>query len=172
MEKAVLIFDLARLSLSSGEATTARMPVDPGPLTYGGQVYEPTSAQVEATLDVSRTSSGYALRMRFPLAMEGPCMRCLESAAIAVEIDAREVDQPGAGDEELRSPYVDGGDLDLGRWVRDAVALALPSRVLCREDCAGLCAVCGAALNDADMADHDHGATPDPRWAKLRKLEQ
>ena len=44
----------------------------------------------------------------------GPCMRCLEPAAPRFEVDAREVEQPGAGDEELSSPYVDDdGELDL-----------------------------------------------------------
>ena len=36
-----------------------------------------------------------------------------------------------------------GEVLDLGAWARDALALALPDQVLCRPDCAGLCAVCG-----------------------------
>ena len=71
-------------------------------------------------------------------------MRCLEDAGDAVEVDAREVDQPGDGDEELRSPYVDDSVLDLRAWARDALALALPTQIFCREDCPGLCAVCGA----------------------------
>ena len=86
----------------------------------------------------------------------------------AVEVDAREVDQPGGGDE-LSSPYVQGGDLDVHAWARDALALALPSQILCREDCAGLCPICGANLNDAGP-DHRHESTPDPRWSKLDEL--
>jgi uncharacterized protein len=42
---------------------------------------------------------------------------------------------------------------------------------LCREDCAGLCAVCGESLNDADPEDHRHGGGGDPRMAKLRDLK-
>jgi len=42
--------------------------------------------------------------------------------------------------------------------------------LLCRKDCAGLCAVCGENLNAAGP-DHRHEAEPDPRWAKLRELE-
>ena len=83
-------------------------------------------------------------------------------------VDAREVSQPGAG-EELDSPYVDGGTLDLGAWARDALALSLPRAILCRPDCAGLCVVCGADLNAAGP-DHHHEAAPDPRWAKLSEI--
>jgi uncharacterized protein len=98
-------------------------------------------------------------------------MRCLEDAAVEVEVDAREVDQSGTEDEELRSPYVEDDELDLGRWAHDAAVLALPTRILCRPECAGLCPVCGESLNDADPADHEHGAGGDPRWAKLKELE-
>jgi uncharacterized protein len=103
--------------------------------------------------------------------LRGPCVRCQEPAASALEIDSREVDQPAANDEELRSPYVTDGNLDVGRWANDALVLAFPTQPLCREDCAGLCAVCGESLNDADPAAHRHESGGDPRMAKLRDLK-
>ena len=96
-------------------------------------------------------------------------MRCLEPAALVFDVDAREISQPGEGDE-LESEYVEGEVLDLRGWARDALALALPAQVLCREDCAGLCPVCGADLNAAGP-DHGHEREPDPRWAKLSELK-
>jgi uncharacterized protein len=45
----------------------------------------------------------------------------------------------------------------------------MPNQPLCREDCAGLCAVCGESLNDADPEAHRHGGA-DPRMAKLKDL--
>ena len=98
-------------------------------------------------------------------------MRCLEPAATEIRIDAREVDQPTSRDEELLSPYVTEGELDVGRWANDAVVLALPEQPLCRPDCAGLCAVCGESLNDADPEAHRHQTGGDPRMAKLRDLK-
>jgi uncharacterized protein len=164
------IVDLSRLSLSSGEAATLDVPVRAEALELGGQSYEASEQPLPAQLDVSRTVSGYALRLRLPVRLEGPCHRCLEDAGVAVEVDAREVDQPASGDEELRSPYVDGEELEVGRWARDAIALALPAQVLCRPDCAGLCPVCGESLNDTDPESHRHEQSGDPRWAKLREL--
>src|SRR5262249_54456692 len=110
----------------------------------------------------------------FPLVVGGPCMRCLDPARVDTQVEAREVDQRDTDDEELRSPYVseDGHELDLGRWAHDAAILALPSRVLCRPDCAGLCPVCGESLNGANPADHEHESAPDPRWAALDQLKQ
>jgi uncharacterized protein len=63
----------------------------------------------------------------------------------------------------------EGEELALGRWARDALALALPTQLACREDCAGLCGQCGANLNEDP--DHLHEAAPDPRWAKLGELK-
>ena len=111
---------------------------------------------------------GYALRLRYPVRLTGPCQRCLDPAAPQLEIDVREVHQENGGDE-LISPYVTEEELDLTAWARDALALSLPDRILCREDCAGLCAVCGANVN-ADPG-HAHERPPDPRWAALRDIE-
>jgi uncharacterized protein len=161
-------FDLGRLSLSSGEGRRLTLGVRLGTFDYGGTKYAVEPEQVDATLDVSRmTHGGYALRLRFAAGLSGPCMRCLEDAAPTFEVDAREVDQAGGGDE-LNSPYVDGEELDVAAWARDAYALALPAQVLCREDCAGLCPQCGANLNEEPG--HEHERAPDPRWAKLREL--
>ncbi len=165
------IIDLARLSLAHGQGTRLDLAVPLETLELGGQIYVPPSESVEARIDVSRPSSGYAFRLRFPLHVEGPCMRCLEDAAVESEVDAREVDQGNTEDEELRSPYVVDDELDLGRWAHDAAVLALPTRILCRTDCAGLCPVCGESLNDADPEAHKHDPGGDPRWAKLKELE-
>ncbi len=110
------------------------------------------------------------MRLRFEATLEGPCMRCLEPASPTFSVDAREVSQPGAG-EELESPYVDPeGDLRLHDWARDALVLALPATILCRPDCAGLCPECGADLNHAGP-DHGHERAPDPRWDALKDLD-
>jgi DUF177 domain-containing protein len=163
--------DLERLALSHGQARALDLEVELDPIELGGQDYTPAGGGSEARLDVSRTSSGYALRLRLASELTGPCVRCLEEAATELRIDAREVDQSGTEDEELRSPYVTDGDLDVERWANDALVLALPSQPLCRPDCAGLCAVCGASLNDADPEAHRHEQGGDPRMAKLRELK-
>jgi len=163
-------FDLGRLRLTSGEGRRLVLEVALDPLQFGGETYAVTPATADATLDISRTThNGYALRLRFDTTLQGPCMRCLDPARPAISVDAREVDQPGDV-EELRSPYVDEELLDLHAWARDALALALPAQLLCREDCAGLCPVCGADLNTAGPQ-HGHERAPDPRWAKLSELK-
>jgi uncharacterized protein len=160
--------DLGRLRLTSGEGTSLDATVDVEPVELGGQRYSTRGGVTDARLDVSRTTTGYALRLRYGLRLEGPCMRCLEGAADQLSIDAREVDQPGGGDD-LRSPYLDGEELDLKSWARDALVLALPAQIRCGPDCRGLCSVCGENLNE--HPDHAHEREPDGRWAKLSELK-
>ena len=160
-------FDIGGLGLSSGEARQLGLDVPVDELSFGGQTYS-AGGGTDARLNVSRTTSGYALRLRFEVRLSGPCMRCLEDLGRGIEIDAREVDQPGGG-EELDSPYVEGGTLDLRGWTRDALVLALPTAIVCRHECRGLCALCGENLNAAP--EHRHEAAPDPRWAALVALK-
>jgi DUF177 domain-containing protein len=162
-------FDLVGLRLSSGEGRRLDLNLAIDSFLLGGERYEVKPALVPAVLDISRTTgTGYALRLRFRATLEGPCMRCLEPATPSFTVDVREVSQPGESDE-LESPYVEHGTLDLHAWARDGLALALPATLLCRADCAGLCAVCGTNLNVAGP-DHHHESAPDPRWARLSEL--
>jgi uncharacterized protein len=161
--------DLAALRLGPAEGRRLQLEVEIDPLVLGSESYAADPGRVPVTLDVSRMlGGGYALRLRFRAALSGPCMRCLREAAPVVEVDAREVDRPGGG-EDLDSPYVQDETLELAAWARDAFALGAPVKVLCREDCAGLCPICAADLNEAGP-EHHHERAPDPRWAKLREL--
>lgn len=164
------VFDLGGLRLTPGEGRRLDLHVAIDPLLLGGQRYELQPALVPVQLDVSRTTGdGFALRLRYEAALAGPCMRCLEPAAPVLGVDAREVSQPSSEAEELHSPYVEHQVLDLRAWARDALVLAVPAQLLCREDCAGLCPVCGENLNTAAPG-HGHEQGPDPRWAKLSEL--
>jgi uncharacterized protein len=163
-------FDLAGLRLSAGEGRRLALGVRIDPVDLGSERYLALPAAIPVELDVSRMlGDGYALRMRFSATLEGPCMRCLTEASPRIDVDAREVDRPGGG-EELESPYVHDERLDLAAWARDAFLLAAPLKILCRDDCAGLCPECAANLNEAGP-DHHHERPLDSRWAKLSELK-
>ena len=178
--------DLDSLSLTYGDAKQLQGKIEPEEVHLGGQAYSPRPEKAGFRLDVSRTSTGFALRLRFEVGLAGPCYRCLEPATVRVDVDAREVDQPPepmpartAAEEaeedeisaaELESPYVENGILNLAAWTHDALILSLPNQIVCRPDCLGLCAYCGESLNGAEPDAHDHGQKVDPRWSRLREL--
>ena len=162
-------FPLRRLKLRPGEEHREPAVLALEPFSLGGQVYAASPVHVPAELVVQRATSGDVFHLSFATRLEGPCMRCLGHATLDLDLDATEyqASSPGA-DEELRSEYVEEGELDLSRWARDMVGEALPDRILCRPDCAGLCPTCGRDLN---LEPHGHeNETVDPRWAALEAL--
>ena len=163
-------FNLRTVRLHSGEQFREVKEVELEPLGLGGQRYIPIPEKPEAALILARTSSGLLLELEFAVRLVGPCVRCLADAAVAIDVKAREYQATSPGEsDELTTPYVEDDTLDLSAWARDAVALALPDKILCREDCAGLCPVCGRDLNSES---HEHEEKKaDPRWEKLAELK-
>ena len=104
------------------------------------------------------------------------CGRCLESfpARVDVRVDLRLVPRPATGDnvelgaDDLDVDFYTDDQLDLSRLVENETTLALPMKPLCREDCRGLCPVCGGNRNVAPCACPERA--PDPRLAALRDL--
>jgi uncharacterized protein len=165
----VTTFNLRTVKLRSGEQFRDVEEIRLEPLELGGQRYQPVPETVPAELTITRASTGTVFDLRFHVRLHGPCFRCLDDAVLDVPISAREYQAADPeGDDELRTDYVEDDRLDLSAWARDALALELPDKILCRADCAGLCPVCGKNLNSEP---HDHGEPePDSRWAALAEL--
>jgi uncharacterized protein len=161
--------DLRRLALRPGEELRDDHEVEIAPVELGGQRYAAFPDRVPAELTITRAANGTVFHLRLTAQLHGPCYRCLEDAALDQSVDAREYQaEDPQGDEELESAYVADDVLDLSGWGRDSIVLALPDKILCRPDCAGLCPVCGKNLN---REPHGHeGGEIDPRWAGLAEL--
>ena len=72
---------------------------------------------------------------------------------VAARARLREYQATKPESEEEQTEYLEDDRLDLSAWAHDAIALALPDKILCRLDCAGLCPVCGKDLN---AEPHEH----------------
>jgi uncharacterized protein len=164
-------FSLRSVRLRPGEEYRDEIEVELEPLELGGQRYLPVPDQVPAEFAVTRASTGTVFELRFQARLHGPCYRCLGDAVLDIPISAREYQATSPGEaEELRTPYLEDDRLDVAAWARDAVALELPDKILCRPDCAGLCPMCGRDLN-AEPHEHEEEAT-DSRWAALEGLRE
>ena len=163
-------FNLRNAKLRPGEQFRDVLEVGLEPLELGGQRYVPVPERPDAVLTLTQTSSGLVLELELETRVLGPCVRCLADEGLDVRVAAREYQASSPGEsDELTTPYVEDTRLDLSAWAHDAVALALPDKILCREDCAGLCPVCGKDLN---REPHEHeGEEADPRWAALAELK-
>jgi uncharacterized protein len=161
--------DLRRLHLRPGEVRHERVEVELDPFLLGGQRYEASPATIAVVVTISQALGATVFDLRLHARLTGPCMRCLGFAELELDVSAREFHDPDApAGDDLRSDYVVEGRLEVGAWARDALALEIPDRILCRPECAGLCPVCGKDLN---VEPHEHAdLETDPRWAPLEEL--
>lgn len=76
------------------------------------------------------------------------CDRCLEPALLPLEAELNTVLTLESSEDD--SVAVESGKIDLDKTAYDALVLALPTKILCKEDCLGLCPTCGKNLNDGE----------------------
>ncbi len=150
-------FDLRSLRFGDASEIWRRVPVEVDPFVYGGLSYEVPDGFVDLELCAARVGDSVTLTAEFETPVSGPCQRCLGDAEVIVE--ARGVEYVRHGDsegaEEDEEGYVTSSIVDLGRWARDLIAEELPPKLLCRDECRGLCAACGADLNVEPEHRHD-----------------
>jgi uncharacterized protein len=135
-----------------------------GPAVFDGEIFR----------DESRTYVGGMITAT----VNTDCTRCLEPVTRSFEIPFRDIfvdadletekREIEVGEEDLDESLVIGGRIDLAEVVREQILLAMPERLLCSEDCRGLCPICGGNRNLIDCKCEDDEA--DPRWAALRNL--
>ena len=142
-----------------------------------GTVFADPAWRLEAvTLEVEPDGSDVFVRGRLRATVPQTCGRCLEAfpARIDAPVDVRLVPKPSVTDnvelgaDDLDVDFYDNDELDVTRVVENEATLALPMKPLCREDCRGLCPVCGANRNVAPCTCAPR--PPDPRLAALRDL--
>ncbi|HUO25100.1 MAG TPA: DUF177 domain-containing protein [Candidatus Aquilonibacter sp.] len=118
------------------------------------------------------------LRGRLAATLELTCARCLEPVRQDISREFELLYRPrgsDAGRDELSVTdaeaeigYYQGEGLQLEDVLREQVLLAVPLKVICREDCRGLCPHCGKNLNQEQCS--CAGPTEDPRWAALKEI--
>lgn len=127
-----------------------------------------------AQMFIAPQDDGFLVTGSFSGGLIVPCGRCAEEFEIGVAGDFESFEEPcgpeAEAPDECRIRRTKGVlDLDAAGYLWEQFMLALPVNPLCAEDCRGLCATCGANLNQGPCAcAQDAG---DPRLAVLRKLK-
>ena len=126
----------------------------------------PDGAPITVDVVLESLSDGITVVGRVTAPWEAECRRCLGPARGLIDAEIDELYQQVPTSDEAFT--FDGELLDLGQMVRETLLVELPRTPVCRPDCAGLCAVCGA---DRNVTDCGHDAAPtDHRWSALEDL--
>lgn len=128
---------------------------------------------VELDLQLTSTPSAIVVRGEARAVLLPACGRCLESFARPVRAEIEETYYP-AGQEDAQpepewQPF-SGDSIDITADVVKSLLVALPMRLVCSEDCRGLCPVCGTNLNKQQCRCAVEDI--DPRLVALKKLLQ
>ena len=105
------------------------------------------------------------------LKLVAPCDRCLCDVSVPLDLEFDcDLYEPGSSfdfnDED--QPYVKGLELDTDEFISNELMMSLPMKVLCKDDCKGLCPVCGNDLNKCDCGCDSF--VPDPRMAAFQDI--
>ncbi len=115
----------------------------------------------------------FALNGRLTAAYEGECARCLIPVQCRADVALKETYRPAAAPEEgeVEDSYrYEGYTVDILPAIRDNLVLALPQRLLCRDDCRGLCPICGANLNEKTCGCAEVGSSGGSPFDQLKNL--
>lgn len=170
-----LVFNVSGL-LAEPAGSVRDVSVRSAPLDLGTDLRQ--TRAIDGELRLTRTNRGLLVQGRLTTGIELTCSRCLREVDWPVEIELEEealssIDfLTGLPVDTTEEPdalrLTDHHELDLEGEVRDSIVLAEPIAPVCREDCPGLCIVCGGELADGP---HEHAADDtDPRLESLREF--
>ena len=150
-----------------------------GEVEYDSKLIQSSPMHVEGVARLLDQSLGeIRLDGKLAVTIDGTCDRCLEPARFHIDTDFDLIYMPAAeqlaGDEEVEAGatevgFYEGNGLELYDALREVVLLALPMRLVCREDCKGICPVCGENRNQSGCACEVKAM--DDRWSKLKLLQ-
>jgi len=151
------------------EPKTYEIPVEFDTVTMLGETYPVTEKQSVSLTLIHLGKKKIQMNAEIQMTLEIPCGRCLEPVSvpfvISVDQQLELSDTPDQVTEDSDEPYIDGYLLDVDALVRNELFVHIPLRVLCKEDCKGICKRCGTNLN---LGTCDCDATElDPRMAAI-----
>jgi uncharacterized protein len=143
---------------------------------FADALTDPTWRLESIALEIEPDGTDVFVRGRLAATVPLTCGRCVEtfSGRIDADVDVRLVPKPSGADtvelgaDDLDVDFYENDELDLARVVANEATLALPMKPLCRPDCRGLCAACGANRNVVACTCAQR--PPDPRLAALGDL--
>lgn len=102
-----------------------------------------------------------------------PCDRCLADVEVEIPLSfcrkvSVDLEAAGTADDLDESNYIDGYNFDVEQLIYNELLVGWPTKILCSEDCKGICSVCGQNLNEGTCGCEDTGL--DPRMSVIRDV--
>ncbi len=166
-----MLYNLTDIFSSEGKVESFTTDYEPKSVTMLSEEY-PICECEPLRLTLTNQAKGEVLvQGEISLVCEIPCGRCLKPVKVPLRLQVEEylkesvIGTPQAADE---MSYVTGYDLDTEALVSNEIMINWPMKVLCKDDCKGICSVCGKDLNDGECGCDTF--VPDPRMAVIKDI--
>ena len=164
-----MLIDISGILLSDGESRY--YDIELGPDDVGLEDGKQLLSGISISLHIYNEDGYLHVKGYTEVALTAPCDRCLTETKVTFPVNIDEEYEIRGNlitlDDDA-APYFTGESLDAEKLLHDSVLSSMPSKVLCKEDCKGLCPVCGQNLNERDCGcDRTVG---DPRMEKFKEL--
>lgn len=164
-----MLLSLAKIIDQPGATVPFSTSLDLRDLEFGGSF--PVTEPVLASGEVRNTAGVLQLTATAQTTLHGICDRCASNfeRAVSFPVEAVLVTEIANdnGEEDLWTFLLKGNDADLDDIITTAFVLGMDSKLLCKDNCKGLCCRCGKNLNDGPC---DCQPEIDPRFAVLQQL--
>lgn len=158
--------DLSNLFNGSQDSLSVSHSVDLSDLIFG--TYCPVKEPVKVNGKIFTKADIVYLKLNISFIMDGFCDRCAEEVRKDYSIDIKKIlVEELQNEDDDNYIIVENHILDLDELINEEVSLGLPSKLLCKDDCKGLCQKCGANLN---VKKCDCKSDVDPRMQALLQL--
>lgn len=170
-----MLINLSELFSRDGKEKTYTLDIEMDQFHAPEGVY-PVVSKKPAVLHIRNLGDRkLLLEGKMEVTLEIPCDRCLEPVEYPFSLDIfQELDMNQTEEERVEDldeqPYVSGYHLDVDQLLSNELLLNLPMKVVCSEDCQGICNRCGANLNHGTCSCDQ--SSPDPRMSVIQELFQ
>lgn len=175
-----MLINLTDVFASQGKVKSISVPYAQESFRYMGNDY-PVSGRPDISLTLKNIGTGRVLvEGKLALTLTIPCDRCLQSVKVPLSAefthqvlspDREEAASNGTANDasfDDEQNFVSGYELDTDALINNEILINMPVKVLCGEDCKGICPVCGHNLNEGECGCDRF--VPDPRMAAIKDI--
>ena len=168
-----MLINLSEVFTQEGKEKTWEVPLGAN-LYHGAEGEYPVISSNPVKVTITNLGNRkLSLTGNTSITLKIPCARCLEPVEYTCELELeREIDMKVSEEDRVKDldeqSYLSGYNLDADMLVFDELSLNLPMKVLCKEDCKGICNRCGANLNHGTCGCDTRSL--DPRMAVIQDI--
>lgn len=162
-----MLVNLTEIFTTEDKVIQLTVPLQKTSFLYQEQIYPVTESEPASVILKNNGDGKAVVEGMIRIVLSIPCDRCLKEVEMPLAVSfVRELVQADVSEREQE--FLDGFQLNIEDLLDSEILINWPMKVLCREDCRGICKICGRDLNTGECGCDDF--VPDPRMAVIKDI--